>query len=72
VEGSDSHVVAIVTDLGSDVVLCCGHDLGSGLAVQVRYRTVRVTVLRFILSPSHVLDVVAIAFFVPHDLKDGT
>jgi hypothetical protein len=31
-----------------------------------------VTVLRFVLSTSHVLDVVAIAFFVPHDLMDGT
>jgi hypothetical protein len=30
-EGSDHHVIAIVTDLDRDVILCCGHDLGSGL-----------------------------------------
>jgi hypothetical protein len=70
-EGSDRHVVAVVADLGGDVVLCCSHDLGSGLAVWVRHRTFGVAVICFILSASPVLDVVAIAFFALHDLMDG-
>jgi hypothetical protein len=41
-KGSDHHVIAVVTDLGRDVVLCCSHGLGSGLAVRVRDRTLRI------------------------------
>jgi hypothetical protein len=70
-EGSDRHVVAVVADLGSDVVLCCGNDMGSRLVVRVRYRTVGVAVIRLVLSTSPVFDVVAIAFFTLHDPMDG-
>jgi hypothetical protein len=70
-ESGDRHVVTFVTDLGGDVVLCCGHDLRSGLAVRVRYRTLRVAVIFFVLGTSHVLDVVVIAFFALHDPMDG-
>jgi hypothetical protein len=41
------------------------------LAVRVRYRTLGVAVIRFVLSTSPVFDVVAIAFFALHDPMDG-
>jgi hypothetical protein len=70
-EGSDPHVVVVVANLGSSIVLCWGHDLGSGLAVRVKDRTLRVAVVRLVLGTSPVLDVVAIAFFTLHDAMDG-
>jgi hypothetical protein len=69
--GSDRHVIAIVADLGGDVILCWGYNLESRLAVRVRYRTLGVAVIRFVLSTSSVFDVMAIAFFALHDLMDG-
>jgi hypothetical protein len=70
-EGSDSHIVALVSDLGGTLVLCGGHDLGSGLAILVRDRTLRVVIVRLVLGTLPVLDVVAIAIFMLHDVMDG-
>jgi hypothetical protein len=41
------------------------------LAILVRYRTLRVVVVRLVLGTSPVLDVVAIALFTLHDAMDG-
>jgi hypothetical protein len=71
-EGSDRHIFVVVSDLGSTIVLCGGHDLGSGLAIQVRDRTLRVAIVYLVLSTSPVLDVVAITIFMLHDAMDGT
>jgi hypothetical protein len=38
-EGGDGHVVAVVSDLGSTLILRGSHNLGSGLAILVRDRT---------------------------------
>jgi ABC-type branched-subunit amino acid transport system permease subunit len=70
-EGSDGHVIAVVSDLGGILVLCGGHDLGSGLAILVRDRTLRVAIIRLVLGTSSVLDVVMIVLFTLHDAVDG-
>jgi hypothetical protein len=70
-EGSDGHIVTVVSDLGSTLVLRWGHDLGSGLAVLVRDRTLRVAVICLVLSTLPVLDVVAIAIYTIHDAMNG-
>jgi hypothetical protein len=51
--------------------VCGGHDLGPGLEIRVRDRTLRVVVVRLVLSALSVLNVVAIAFFMLHDAMDG-
>jgi hypothetical protein len=70
-ESSDRHIVTVVSDLGSTIVLCGGHDLGPRLAVRVRDQTLRAAVVRLVLGASSVLDIVAIAFFTLHDAMDG-
>jgi hypothetical protein len=70
-EGSDRHVVVVVTDLSRDVVLCCNHDLRSWLTIRVRDRTLRMAVVCLILGTPPVLDVVAVAFFTLHDPMDS-
>jgi hypothetical protein len=70
-EGSDRHVVVVVANLGSTLILCGGHDLGSGLVVRVRDRTLRVAVVCLVLSTSLILDIMAISFFTVHDAMDS-
>jgi hypothetical protein len=70
-EGGDRHIVIVVSDLSSTIVVCGGHDLGPGLEIRVRDRTLRVVVVRLVLSALSVLNVVAIAFFMLHDAMDG-
>jgi hypothetical protein len=70
-EGSDGHVVAVVSYPSGALILRRVHDLGSGLAILVRDRNLRVAVVRLVLSTSPVLDVVAIAIFTLHDVMDG-
>jgi hypothetical protein len=70
-EGSDSHIIAVVSDLGSSLVLCGGHGLRSGLSILVRDQTLRVDVVRLILGMSPVLDVVAFTIFTLHDAIDS-
>jgi hypothetical protein len=70
-EGSDGHIIAVVSDLGSTLVLRGGNDLGSGLAVLVRDRTLRVAVVRLVLNTSSVLNIMAIAIFTLHDAMNS-
>jgi hypothetical protein len=70
-EGGDGHVVAIVSFMGGTLVLCGGHDLGFGLAILVRDRTLRMAAVRLVLGTSLVLDIVTIALFTLHDAMDG-
>jgi hypothetical protein len=67
-EGRDGHIVSVVSDLGSTLILHGGHDLRSGLAVLIRDRTLWMAVVHLVLSTSSVLDVVAIAIFMLHDV----
>jgi hypothetical protein len=46
--------------------------LGSGLAILVRDRTLRVAVIHLVLGTSPVLDVVTITLFTLHDAMDST
>jgi hypothetical protein len=70
-EGGDGHVVVVTSNLGTALVLCGSHDLGSGLAILVRNRTIRVPVIRLVLGESPVLDVMAVALLTLHDAMDG-
>jgi hypothetical protein len=70
-EGGDGYVIDVVSDLGGAFILRGGHDLGSGLAILVRDRTLRVAVVRLILGMSPVLDIVTIALFTLHDAMDS-
>jgi hypothetical protein len=68
---NQSFIVAVVSDLSRDVVLCCRHDLGSRLSVRVRDRTLKMAIVCLVLGTPPVLDVVAIALFTLHDPMDG-
>jgi hypothetical protein len=51
--------------------LCGDHDLESRLAILVRDRILRVTVVCLVLGTSSILNVVTIALFMLHDAVDG-
>jgi hypothetical protein len=49
-----------------------GHDLGFGMAILVRNRTLRVVVVCLVLGTSLVLDVMVVALLMLHDAMNGT